>query len=131
MQGFCIFIKNIMFENKKQKLAPPAVYFHRIRKSVFLSIGILIIFLTAGATGYKLTIPEFDWYDSFLNASMILSGMGPIIDQEINLTNTAKVFATVYALISGVVFLSTFGLLIAPVVHRFFHKIHLEETDGK
>lgn len=131
MQGFCIFIKNIMYENKKQKLAPPAVYYHRIRKSILLSIGILIFFLCAGAAGYKFTIPAFDWYDSFLNASMILSGMGPIIDPEINLTNTAKIFATIYALISGVVFLSTFGLLIAPIVHRFFHKIHLEDTDDK
>ncbi len=116
-----------MYENKKQKLAPPSVYYHRIRKSVFLSLCILIIFLCAGAVGYKITIPEFDWYDSFLNASMILSGMGPMIDPKIILTNTAKVFATVYALLSGVVFLSTFSLLIAPVAHRFFHKLHLED----
>ncbi len=131
MQGFCIFIKNIMFENKKQKLAPTKVYYHRIRKSIFLSICILILFLMIGAAGYKLTIPEFDWYDSFLNASMILSGMGPIINPQINLTNSAKVFATFYALISGVVFLSTFGLFIAPIVHRFFHKMHLDEFDDK
>jgi hypothetical protein len=76
--------------------------------------------------GYKLTIPEFDWYDSLLNASMILSGMGPIIDAHIQLSNSAKVFASFYALFSGVTFLSTFGLLIAPVAHRFFHKLHLE-----
>ncbi len=116
-----------MYENKKQKLAPPAVYHKRITKSILLSVFILIAFLCAGALGYKLTIPQFDWYDSFLNASMILSGMGPIIDPAITLTNTAKVFATIYALVSGVVFLSTFGLLIAPIVHRFFHKIHVED----
>lgn len=120
-----------MYENKKQKLAPPKVYYHRIRNSFLLSVCILIIFLSAGAAGYKYTIPEFDWYDSFLNASMILSGMGPILDPKIILTNSAKIFASLYALISGVVFLSTFGLLIAPVVHRFFHKMHLEETDDK
>ena len=131
MQGFCIFIKNIMYENKKQKLAPPKVYYHRIRKSIILSISILIFFLCAGAAGYKITIAEFDWYDSFLNASMILSGMGPIIDPKIELTHTAKIFATIYALISGVVFLSIFGLLIAPVVHRFFHKMHLEDSEDK
>ena len=78
----------------------------------------------------KITIPEFDWYDSLLNASMILSGMGPAVDCSITLTKEAKVFASVYALFSGITFLSTFGLLIAPVLHRFFHKIHLEENEG-
>ena len=118
-----------MYENKKQKLAPVAVYYKRLRKSVFLAICILVICLFMGALGYKMTIPEFDWYDSFLNASMILSGMGPMIDPQIILTRPAKVFATVYALFSGVAFLSTFSLLIAPVVHRFFHRIHIEDSD--
>jgi hypothetical protein len=58
---------------------------------------------------------------------MILSGMGPIIDANIHLTNAAKVFASMYALFSGVAFISTIGLIIAPVAHRFFHKLHLEE----
>ncbi len=80
-----------------------------------------------GVIGYKLTIPEFDWYDSLLNASMILSGMGPIIDANIILTKTAKVFASCYALFSGVTFISTIGILIAPIAHRFFHKINLED----
>jgi len=120
-----------MYENKKQKLAPVAVYYKRIRKSLFIALCILVVCLFMGALGYKLSIPEFDWYDSFLNASMILSGMGPVFDPKIVLTNTAKVFATAYALFSGIAFLSTFSLLIAPVVHRFFHKIHIEDTDGK
>ena len=64
-----------MFENKKQKLAAPAVYYHRIRKSILLSLAILITFLCAGGAGYKLTIPEFDWYDSFLNAGTIQTNM--------------------------------------------------------
>jgi len=88
--------------------------------AVCLSIGIL---------GYKLTIPQLDWYDSLLNASMILSGMGPMIDPSITLTKSAKVFASMYALFSGVAFISTIGILIAPIAHRFFHKLHVEDTD--
>lgn len=83
--------------------------------------------LFIGIIGYQLTIPEFTWYDSLLNASMILSGMGPVIDNSIHLSNTAKVFASVYALFSGITFISTIGIIIAPIAHRFFHKLHLEE----
>jgi ABC-type glycerol-3-phosphate transport system permease component len=120
-----------MYEHKKQKLAPVSVYYKRIRNSVLIAFCILVICLLMGAVGYKLTIQEFDWYDSFLNASMILSGMGPMIDPQIILTKPAKIFATAYALFSGVAFLSTFSLLIAPIVHRFFHKIHVEDPDVK
>jgi len=56
-----------------------------------------------------------------------LSGMGPIIDPAIQLSNTAKVFASLYALFSGVAFISTIGLIIAPIAHRFFHKLHIED----
>jgi hypothetical protein len=58
---------------------------------------------------------------------MILSGMGPVIDAKIVLTKSAKLFASFYALFSGITFLTTFGILIAPVLHRFFHKLHLEK----
>lgn len=84
--------------------------------------------LFIGVLGYKLTIPELDWYDSLLNASMILSGMGPMIDPGIVLTKSAKVFASAYALFSGVAFISTIGILIAPIAHQFFHRLHLEDT---
>jgi hypothetical protein len=54
--------------------------------------------------------------------------MGPMIDPSIALTKTAKVFASMYALFSGVAFISTIGILIAPIVHRFFHKLHVEDS---
>ncbi len=117
-----------MTEHKKQKLAPVKIYYQRLWRNVLFGIGIMFICLMIGVIGYKLSIPEFDWYDSLLNASMILSGMGPIIDNAIKLTHTAKVFASLYALFSGVAFISTIGILIAPVAHRFFHKLHLEDT---
>ncbi|MFT3683227.1 MAG: hypothetical protein QM791_23410 [Ferruginibacter sp.] len=116
-----------MYENKKEKLAPLKVYRARLLNNARLAFVLLAISLAIGIIGYKLTVPEFDWYDSLLNASMILSGMGPVIDANIILSKSAKVFASVYALFSGVTFLSIIGILLAPVVHRFFHKLHLED----
>jgi hypothetical protein len=117
-----------MYENKRQKLAPPGVYYRRIGKNFLAALLVMMASLCIGIAGYKITIPEFDWYDSLLNASMILSGMGPAVDCSITLTKSARIFASAYALFSGITFLSTFGILIAPVLHRFFHKIHLEEN---
>ena len=116
-----------MYENKRQKLAPKEVFYRRLWYNVLFGSSIMLICLAIGITGYKLTIPQLDWYDSLLNASMILSGMGPMIDPGIVLSNKAKVFASLYALFSGVAFIGTIGILIAPIAHRFFHRLHLEE----
>ncbi len=118
-----------MYENKKQKLAPRHIFYQRLRYTASLACAVLLASLGLGVAGYKLTVPEFDFYDSLLNASMILSGMGPVIAPEITLSKAAKVFASFYALFSGITFLSTFGILIAPILHRFFHKLHVTETD--
>ena len=118
-----------MTDHKKQKLAPIKVYYQRLWKNVVFGLCIMSVCLLIGVLGYKFTIPQLDWYDSLLNASMILSGMGPMIDPSITLSNPAKLFASFYALFSGVAFISTIGILIAPVAHRFFHKLHLEDTD--
>lgn len=117
-----------MSTNKKQKLAPVKVYHKRLWKNALFGSGCMLGCLFIGILGYKFTIPELDWYDSLLNASMILSGMGPMIDPSVKLTSTAKVFASAYALFSGVAFISTIGIAIAPIAHRFFHKLHLEDT---
>ena len=116
-----------MYERKNQPLAPKDVYYKRLWKNFFFAIMILSISLAIGIIGYKMTVPEFDFYDSLLNASMILSGMGPIIDAKIVLTNAAKVFASLYALFSGVTFISTIGILSAPIAHRFFHRLNLDD----
>lgn len=116
-----------MFENKHEKLASKKIYYRRLWINFFVAMSGLLACLVIGIIGYKATIPEFDWYDSLLNASMILSGMGPVIDSNIHLTNSAKVFASVYALFSGVAFITTIGIVIAPIAHRFFHKLHIDE----
>jgi hypothetical protein len=116
-----------MYEHKSEPLASKQKYFNRIGRNLLFATTILFVSLGIGIIGYKITVPQFDWYDSFLNASMILSGMGPIISNDIVLTNTAKVFASIYALFSGVSFISTISIVLTPVAHRFFHKLHLQE----
>lgn len=94
-----------------------------------LGISAAIIFgaLFAGVLGYH-TIARLGWVDSILNASMILTGMGPVSPMD---TTSAKLFASAYALFSGIVFLSAMGIVLAPVFHRIIHKFHLEDDDGK
>jgi len=118
-----------MKETSKKALAPKKIFYKRIWNNALFAMLIMSICLLIGVVGYKLTIPQFDWYDSLLNTSMILSGMGPIIDVNIVLTNQVKVFPSVYAFFSGIVLISTIGILIAPLAHRFFHKLHLEDQD--
>jgi len=78
--------------------------------------------LLAGVLGYRY-IGDLSWVDSLLNASMILGGMGPVDALK---TDGAKIFASFYALFSGLVFIGLLGLLLAPFIHRVLHKLHLE-----
>ena len=117
-----------MYERKKKRLAPKTVNYQRIRYSALVAGLIIAVSLAIGVLGYKFSIPSFDWYDSLLNASMILSGMWPVLDANTVLSKSAKLIASFYALFSGITFLSTFGVLIAPILHRFLHKLHLEES---
>lgn len=121
----------MIYEHKREKLASKKAYRKRIGLNAIYAFVILMLSLGIGVLGYHLTIPQFDWYDSLLNASMILSGMGPVLDPEIHLSHSAKLFASFYALFSGISFLSTFGVLIAPILHRFFHRLHLESDNSK
>jgi hypothetical protein len=79
--------------------------------------------LLIGIAGYHY-IAGADWIDSLHNASMILSGMGPVIEID----NTGgKLFSSAYALFSGIVFITNVGIILAPAIHRIFHRLHLEE----
>ena len=83
--------------------------------------------LAIGIIGYH-NLAGFSWVDSLLEASMILGGMGPINP----LTNDAsKVFASLYALFSGLMFIGIMGVVLSPIVHRFLHKFHVDENDVK
>ena len=115
-----------MFETKHQRLAPKKVYVKRLWKNFFFAFFLLSFSLLIGVLGYYWTVPQFSFYDSFLNASMILSGMGPVMD-GVELSNAAKMFASIYALFSGVTFITSIAIVIAPIAHRFFHRFHLDE----
>lgn len=78
--------------------------------------------LVIGISGYHF-IAGFRWVDSVLEASMILAGMGPVKTLP---TSSAKLFASVYALFSGVIFIGVIGIILGPFVHRVLHKFHLE-----
>lgn len=113
-----------MFEHKTEKLVSLPVFVRRMTISLLLLLTVLIGALGLGVLGYH-QFAELAWIDSLLNASMILTGMGPVAPMT---TTPAKLFASVYALFSGVVFLSSIGLLLAPIFHRMLHKFHLDET---
>jgi hypothetical protein len=114
-----------MFENKEAELISFTEFLKRL--ALFLFFGIVIIGggLLIGIAGYH-HFANLGWIDSLLNASMILTGMGPV-DQLT--TDSAKVFASCYALFSGIVFLSAIGILFAPVAHRILHSFHISEKD--
>ncbi len=114
-----------MFERKHQKIVPVSVFIRRLTVYIGIAVLLILIALFIGIAGYH-WIAGFDWIDSLLNASMILGGMGPVNP----LTNTgAKVFASVYALFSGLVFIAVMGIIFSPIVHRMLHKFHIDDRD--
>ena len=92
----------------------------------FAAAGVvLVLALIIGITGYHF-LAGLGWVDSILEASMILTGMGPVA----TLTSTgAKMFASVYSLLSGTVFLITTGIIVSPVIHRVLHRFHVERGE--
>jgi lysylphosphatidylglycerol synthetase-like protein (DUF2156 family) len=111
-----------MFESHKEKLAPRHHFIRRQIMVTLAGLGGLIIALGIGVAGYH-WIAGLRWVDSFLNASMILGGMGPV---DALSSDAAKVFASAYALFSGVVFVSAMAVILSPALHRALHKFHLE-----
>jgi hypothetical protein len=112
-----------MYEHHTKPLLPKKEFINRLFVNVLWGAGIISISLLIGILGYHYT-ENLGWIDSLLNASMILTGMGPV---NIMVTATGKLFASFYALFSGVVFLTTIAFVLSPVVHRFLHKFHLRE----
>jgi hypothetical protein len=99
---------------------------HRVGKTVATAAAVIAISLILGMLGYRLT-EGMGWLEAFLNASMILGGMGPVDPMH---SAAGKLFAGVYALYSGLVLVGTAGLLLAPFMHRLLHRFHLEGRRG-
>ena len=110
------------FETKHEKLLPPEKFILRLLKGVRAIALLVFISLTIGILGYHLT-ENMGWIDSLLNASMILGGMGPVDALH---TNAGKIFASLYAIFSGLFLIATTGILLAPVFHRILHSFHAE-----
>src|SRR5438309_5003371 len=112
-----------IFESKNEELAPLDVFVKRVFASLGIAFGLIGFALTIGIAGYH-WLGGFGWIDSLLEASMILGGMGPVNQ----LTGAGvKIFASLYALFSGLVFVGVMGIVLAPVVHRFLHKFHVDQ----
>ena len=113
-----------MFEQKITPLAPAHVYYKRVLVNLIIGAAIIFLCLMIGIMGYHF-LANISWLDSLHNASMILSGMGPVVEIK---SVGGKLFSSFYALFSGVVFITNIGIILAPAAHRLFHKFHLEDN---
>jgi len=113
-----------MYENRYKTLLPRRQFFARFAQHVLMGIALVAVCLCGGMFGYH-TLEKMPWVDAFVNASMILSGMGPVSELK---TDAGKVFAGCYALFSGLAFAVFVGVIFAPVIHRALHKFHLEDA---
>jgi hypothetical protein len=111
-----------MYEKRKHHLLAWPQFLRRAGRHLVFAIAIIVFAVGLGTVGYH-TFGRLDWIDAFLNASMILSGMGPVDPMA---TSAGKLFAAFYALASGLVFLGIAGVVAAPWIHRLYHWMHLE-----
>jgi hypothetical protein len=111
-----------MYEHRRERLLPRAAFLRRVALHVATAGLVVVGSLVAGMAGY-VHWERLGWLDAFLNAAMLLGGMGPIWSP---VTTGGKIFAGVYALYAGMVFLVVAGLVLAPLVHRVLHRFHLE-----
>src|SRR5450631_3869119 len=113
-----------MSEHHIKPLLPRKVYFQHLARNACLGVAFIVVALGVGMIGYH-SFEQMSWVDAFVNAAMILSGMGPVTTLQ---TEGGKIFAGCYALFSGIAFITSLGVVFAPAVHRFLHKFHLEEA---
>ena len=112
-----------MYEHRGSPPLPLPRFLRRLAGHFAVASALAALSLLAGMAGYH-SLEGLSWLDSFLNAAMLLGGMGPVGDGP--QTSAGKLFAGVYALYSGMVFLVAAGLLLAPVFHRVLHRFHWE-----
>jgi hypothetical protein len=115
-----------MFEHRRERLLPRPLFIRRILKYGAVSFGLAAVSLLIGIFGYR-QLEGMSWLDAFVNAAMILGGMGPVGELH---TPAGKLFAGCYALYCGLIVVISMGILIAPVFHRFLHLFHLEVSEG-
>jgi hypothetical protein len=115
------------YETTRQKLLPRRKFFLRLLANLLLVLGLIIASLFIGMLGYH-GYEGLSWLDAFLNAAMILGGMGPVTELH---TAGGKTFAGVYALYSGLLLIAASGLLFAPLLHRVMHGLHAANEEDE
>ena len=110
------------FEHRGEPLLPRSKFFWRLFRHAALSFGFIAVSLVIGILGYR-HYEGMSWVDAYVNAAMILGGMGPVGELH---TDGGKLFAGLYALYSGLVAIIAVGILAAPILHRFLHHFHME-----
>lgn len=113
-----------MLEKKHERVLPTGQFAWRVARFVGIAVLVIVFALGLGIAGYH-WIAGFSLTDSLLNASMILAGMGEVNELH---GRAAKLFASAYALFSGVVFITVAGVLFTPLVHRILHLFHVEQS---
>lgn len=116
-----------MFEHRSQPLLDRRTFLRRLGGTAVLGAGLIAVSLFVGMLGYRV-FERLSWIDSFLNASMLLGGMGPVEQPQ---TNAGKLFAGLYALYCGLAVIAVAAIIFAPIVHRFLHTFHLEGSRRK
>jgi hypothetical protein len=114
-----------MYEHKSQPLMPITLFLIRLAKHLLVSSALFIVSLGIGIFGYHKFV-GLTWIDAFLNASMILSGMGPVNPIT---TDAGKIFASLFALFAGLIFVAAASIIIAPIAHRILHGLHVQELE--
>ena len=108
---------------RARTLLPVAEFYRRLRRSLAVGVGMIALSLSVGMLGYHF-LGHLSWVDAFLDSAMILSGMGPLSQLP---NSTSKIFAGCYAIYCGLALISTAGVMLAPIIHRYLHKFHLED----
>jgi hypothetical protein len=114
-----------MYERRNQRLLSRAEFRKRVGRHGLVAFGIAVVGLGLGILGYHF-VGQLGWIDSLLNASMILGGMGPVDPLK---SNAAKIFASFYALFSGLAFITIMSVLLGPFIHRMLHRFHAETRE--
>jgi hypothetical protein len=115
----------VHFEHHREPLVPLSRFIRRLASSFATGLGLVAVSLAVGMLGHH-RLFALSWVDAFVNASMILSGMGPLAVPQ---TTGAKLFAGVYALYSGLAVLAIAGIIFAPAIHRLLHYLHADPGD--
>jgi len=118
-------MKVLQYEHRRDRLLPRRQFVRRLVGHALFVLGLGALSLLGGMAGYH-WLEGLSWLDAFLNAAMILGGMGPVAPLQ---TPAGKLFAGLYALYSGMVLLVMVGVLMAPVVHRLLHRFHLDVAE--